>query len=252
MVSPVTLPRLSWGDPASPRHALLAHGLGSTGALMWRFGLALADAGWFAQAVDLRGHGDAPRALDYRLEAFAADLENTHPTHAGSWDLVVGHSLGGAASTLASAHHPRWTRRLVLVDPAIHLDDEQRADVNSGQSASFLAVPTADSVRSENPHWHELDVELKAEALRRCSRWAIEQVGVQNAMWDVRDAAAAITIPTHVIAADPEVYSLFHGSTAAQVLGNPAFSMSVVPGAGHSLHRDKPDQAMAQLLEALR
>ncbi|KHK98558.1 hypothetical protein LK09_06175 [Microbacterium mangrovi] len=251
MVSPVTLPRLSWGDPASSRHALLAHGLGSTGALMWRFGLTLADAGWFAQAVDLRGHGDAPRALDYRLDAFASDLEHTHPDHAGSWDLVIGHSLGGAAATLASARHPRWARRLVLVDPAIHLDDHQRAEVNAGQAASASA-PGVDAIRSVNPHWHELDVELKADALRRCSRWAIEQVGVQNETWDVRDAAAAITVPTHVIAADPEVSSLFHGRTAEEVLGNPAFSMSVVPGAGHSLHRDKPEQAMTQLLEALR
>lgn len=251
MVSPVTLPRLSWGDPASARHALLAHGLGSTGALMWRFGLALADAGWYAQAIDLRGHGDAPRALDYRVEAYAVDLEHTHPNHAGAWDLVIGHSLGGTAATLASARHPRWTRRLVLIDPAIHLDDEQRETVRSGQAASF-DDPSAESVRRANPHWHPHDVELKVDALRRTSRWAVEQTGVQNGTWDVRDAAAAVTVPAHVIAADPEVDSLFHGETARQVLANPCFSLSVVAGAGHSPHRDDPDQTMTRLLEALR
>jgi pimeloyl-ACP methyl ester carboxylesterase len=218
---------------------------------MWRFGLALADAGWHAVAVDLRGHGDAPRALDYRIEAFAVDLEHTLPASGDAWDLVLGHSLGGAAATAASARSPQWTRRLVLIDPAIHLDDDQRAIVNSGQTASFEA-PSPAVLRDENPHWHAQDVELKADALRRCSPWAIEQVGVQNPTWDVRDAAAAVSVPTRVIAADPDVFSLFHGETAAGVLANPNFTMSVVPGAGHSLHRDKPLETIDQLMEALR
>ena len=55
MPVPITLPRQSWGSPDAARHALLIHGLGSNGALMWRFGTALADAGWHATAVDLRG-----------------------------------------------------------------------------------------------------------------------------------------------------------------------------------------------------
>ena len=55
MPTPVTLPTLAWGSPHAAKHALLIHGLGSNGALMWRYGVALADAGWHATAVDLRG-----------------------------------------------------------------------------------------------------------------------------------------------------------------------------------------------------
>ena len=77
MPVPVTLPRLSWGAPHAPRHALLIHGLGSNGALMWRYGAWLADAGWHATAVDLRGHGTAPRALDYTIDAYASDVLHT-------------------------------------------------------------------------------------------------------------------------------------------------------------------------------
>ena len=36
MSDPVLLPRLSWGSSGAPRRALLVHGLGSNGALMWR------------------------------------------------------------------------------------------------------------------------------------------------------------------------------------------------------------------------
>lgn len=249
MPTPVTLPRQAWGDPGSPRRALLVHGLGSNGALMWLFGTALAEDGWYAEAVDLRGHGTAPRALDHTLAAYGADVAATRPS-AGAWQLVIGHSLGGAAAVLAAAGDPAWTERLVLVDPGIHLADADRETVRQSQEASF-ADPSVDAVRADHPDWHPVDVELKALATRQASRWAVEQTSVQNADWDVRDAAAALAVPTHVIGADPAVYSIFTGGLAAEVLRNPRITMSVVAGAGHSPHRDRPDETVAQLRAAL-
>ena len=250
MPAPVTLPRISWGDPAASQRALLVHGLGSNGPLMWRYGVALAEAGWHADAVDLRGHGTAPRALDYTLAAYGADLVATTPG-TGPWDVVVGHSLGGAAATLAAASDPAWTRRLVLVDPAIALTDRDREIVRASQEESF-ADPTAAAVRAAHPLWHEHDVELKALSAQQASQWAVRQTSAQNPQWDVRDAATALTVPTHVIASDPKVYSIFRGKPAeAVVTANPRFSMSTVAGAGHSPHRDKPEATVAQLLDAL-
>ena len=239
MPTPVTLPRLSWGDVAAPRRALLVHGLGSSGALMWRLGDALAAAGWHATAVDLRGHGDAPRTLDYSVAAYAADLAATRPPGAGAWDAVVGHSLGGAAGTVAAADDADWTRRLVLIDPAIHVV-QQDADNR------------LDAVRQEHPHWHPQDQELKVDAVRRASAWAVEQTSAQNQPWDVRAHAARLTVPTHVIGGDPAVSSIFTGVLADEVLAsNPRISLSVVAGAGHSVHRDRPEESIRQLLEAL-
>jgi pimeloyl-ACP methyl ester carboxylesterase len=251
MPSPVVLPRLSWGAPDASRRALLVHGLGSNGPLMWRYGVALADAGWRADAVDLRGHGTAPRALDYTIAAYAADLAATRPADGTAWELVVGHSLGAAASTVAVAADPAWTRRLVLIDPAIALTDRDREIVRASQEESF-ADPSPRAVREAHPHWHEHDVELKALSAQQASRWAVQQTSVQNAEWDVTDAATALAVPTHVIASDPAVYSIFRGKPAESVVeANPRITMSVVAGAGHSPHRDKPEATIAQLLEAL-
>jgi pimeloyl-ACP methyl ester carboxylesterase len=251
MPAPVTLPRLSWGAPDAERRALLVHGLGSNASLMWRYGAALADAGWRADAVDLRGHGTAPRVLDYSLAAYGADLVVTRPQGGGSWELVVGHSLGGAAATLAAASDPAWTRRLILVDPAISLTDDDRDIVRQSQEESF-ADPSVRAVRDSHPHWHDQDVELKALSAQQASRWAVEQTSAQNPEWDVTDAATALTVPTHVIASDPEVYSIFRGKPAESVVdANPRITMSVVAGAGHSPHRDKPEATIAALLEVL-
>lgn len=250
MPVPVTLPRLSWGMPRARRRALLVHGLGSNAALMWRYGVALADAGWRADAVDLRGHGTAPRALDYSIAAYAADLVHTGADDDAPWDLVVGHSLGGAAATTASADAPAWARRLILIDPAIALSGRDRDVVRNSQERSF-ADPTVAAVRAEHADWHEHDIELKALSAQQASRWAVEQTSLQNTPWDVRAAAGRLTVPTHIIASDPKVYSIFKGDLAAEVRRNPVVTLSVVTGAGHSPHRDRPDDTMRHLLDAL-
>ncbi len=217
---------------------------------MWRYGLALAEAGWYAVAVDLRGHGTAPRALDYTLEAYAADLAHTRPADQDHWELVVAHSLGGAAATLAAADHFGWTRRLILIDPAIHLNPHDRDVVRDSQERAF-ENPTVAAVRAEHPTWHEHDIELKALSAQQASRWAVEQTSAQNPAWDVRDAASHLLIPTHVIASDPKVYSIFKGELVDEVRRNARITVSVVTGAGHSPHRDLPEDTMRHLHDAL-
>ncbi len=256
MSAPVLLPRLTWGSATARRRALLVHGLGSNGALMWRYGVALADAGWRADAVDLRGHGTAPRTLDYTLAAYASDLAETRPEPITAdatvpWDLVIGHSLGGAASVLAVAGDPSWTSRLVLIDPAVALTEGDREIVRESQTRSF-DDPSQEAVRAEHPRWHEQDVELKALSAQQASRWAVEQTSVQNQVWDVSDAALRIEVPTHVIASDPAVYSIFAGKPAERVVAqNRRFTMSIVEGAGHSPHRDAPEPTISALLRTL-
>ncbi|MGK9146423.1 alpha/beta hydrolase [Plantibacter flavus] len=240
-ISPVALPRYRWGRADAPAKALVVHGLGSNGPSTWRLCAALADRGWRVDAIDLRGHGFAPRSLDYRIEAYAADLLAARPDEAASspWNLVIGHSLGGAATAVTAAADPRWTNALVLLDPAIHLDEHDAGVIRASQEAAF-AENTEHAVRAKSPDWHPVDVELKVQAVAQASRWAIEQTSAQNEPWDVRAAAAALGVPTLVVAADPHVYSLFRGSLAAEVLANPRVSMTIIQGAGHNVHRDRP------------
>ena len=111
--------------------------------------------------------------------------------------------------------------------------------------------PTEAAVRAEHPTWHPNDIELKALSAQQASRWAVEQTSSQNTPWDVRADAARLTVPTHIIASDPAVYSIFTGRLADEVRQNPVVSMSVVTGAGHSPHRDLPDDTMRHLAAAL-
>jgi len=244
----LTLPRLHWGNPDSAKKALLVHGLGSSAQTTWRLGEALAEAGWSATAIDLRGHGYAPRGSTYRFEDFAGDIEHTTPVGTGSWDVVIGHSIGAAAALLASVSSPQWAKKLVLLDPALLLSDERAEMVRSGQMHGHDHL-TEDEVRRDFPHWHPLDVELRVWSHRTASRFALEHAVLDNPGWNVVDHAKAVTAPTLIIASDPAVDSMFTGDHADDILAsNPAITMTVIHGAGHSVHRDKPEETISALL----
>jgi pimeloyl-ACP methyl ester carboxylesterase len=82
--------------PAAPgRHpvALLAHGYASSKEALFRYGEALAAAGFICYSVDQPGHGASPRTLTYMeavhtLEAVAREV--------GPVDVFVGWSMGGS------------------------------------------------------------------------------------------------------------------------------------------------------------
>lgn len=251
-MSTVTLPRWHWGDADAPRRALLVHGLGSSAQTTWRLSEGLADAGWSATAVDLRGHGDAPRASRYRIDDIAGDLLATRREHDGPWDLVVGHSIGAAAALQAAGTDSAWTRQLVLLDPAIVLDEPARQAVLAGQLANHDGATVA-SIAEQFPHWHPLDVEFRVRAVKAASRFALERMVLDNDDWDVTAFVPHIAAPTLIIAADPEHGAMFEGEHAETVLDmNPLLEQVVIAGAGHSVHRDAPDATLRHLLGWLR
>jgi len=243
----LTLPRVIWGTPSAPKHVLLVHGLGSNALTMWRLGEAFAQNGWCATAIDLRGHGGAPRASTYRISDFADDLLLTNPTHQGNWDVVIGHSIGAASSVVAAATDKNWTKKLVLLDPALTLGPERQQMVIDGQRYSHDHL-TEEEVRAENPHWHSLDIEQRVTAAKQASRFALEQAVLDNAHWNTEQEAAALTVPTLVVGGDPSVDSMFTGEHAEQVLSsNPLITHTVIFGTGHSPHRDKPEDTIQAL-----
>jgi peroxiredoxin len=97
---------------------VLLHGGGQTRHSWGGTAEALADAGWQALTVDLRGHGDSgwSPSADYRLGAFAADLRAIID-QLGVVPVIVGASLGGLTSIMLEGEvAPGSSRAIVLVD----------------------------------------------------------------------------------------------------------------------------------------
>lgn len=143
-----------YGPPQAPP-VLLQHGGGQTRHAWGGTARALAERGFQALALDLRGHGESDwdPAGDYRFERFARDtlvvaraLERA--------PAVVGASLGGLAALLASAagEGPDLAA-LVLVDIAPRMDE-----------AGALAVLSFMRERAEEGF---ADLEEAADAIAR-------------------------------------------------------------------------------------
>ena len=90
-----------WGDPdAYP--VLLMHGGGQTRHAWGGTARTLAENGWRAVSIDLRGHGDSEWSLkgDYSFTAYSADCLAVSDA-LGRPPVLVGASLGGVAAMIA-------------------------------------------------------------------------------------------------------------------------------------------------------
>lgn len=230
MTSPVALATSVWGDGS--RRALLLHGLTSAGSTWWRVAESLAASGFTVVAPDLRAHGRSPAGDSVAIAAHRNDVLLL----GGGWDLLVGHSLGGAIAASVVAADAGFASRVVLEDPAI--DSAVTADFIA-DSPPLPAHPTTASVAAEYPDWDAKDVELKVEALLACGPHIIARTMSDASPWDVWPAILGLTTPTMIVAADIELGSLVSEEKERELrarAGHHYFER--VAGAGHSVHRD--------------
>lgn len=107
------------GDEAAPP-VLLLHGWGCS-AFAWRYlAQPLADAGWRALAIDLRGHGLSDRPTDpakYHRDSMVAHLSDTMDALGITTAPVIAHSMGGAVSMAMALQQPERISRLALFGP---------------------------------------------------------------------------------------------------------------------------------------
>jgi pimeloyl-ACP methyl ester carboxylesterase len=206
-----------WG--AGDRVAVLVHGITSDASSWRRLGPELAARGYRVLAPDLRGHGLSPRGT-YGIEAWAADVMESVPARP---ELALGHSLGGAV--LAAAVDRLRPARAVYEDPAWYVPRDEPV-------RGFVAQKgmDRDQVAAANPRWSAEDVDAKLVAL---GRWDPETALRGGVPWDHRPAAPVV--PSLVLLADP---SELVPPSDARKFGEAGFEVRVIPGAGHSIHRD--------------
>lgn len=128
------------GGPASGPVVVFLHGTGSWGE-MWRDTLdAAGAAGFRTVAVDLPpfGYSERPGQPAYRTEDQARRILGVLDAVGAPRATLVGHSFGGRATLLAALSAQDRVRALVLVDPALGLDQPEQAP--SGLVPALLSV----------------------------------------------------------------------------------------------------------------
>jgi pimeloyl-ACP methyl ester carboxylesterase len=192
---------------------VFTHG-GSDSADTWSKQLDhFAGRGWSTIGWDLRGHGRSPAPHDagfYRRDLAVADLE---ALIGGEPSVLVGHSLGGYLSLCVTLRRPELVRALVLVATGPGFRDEASMETwNRNVRRSFAEGPLPDEA---------------AGLLIHTDSWVIDHLG---------DIAA----PTLQIVGEDDAMFLRSTTYMATKLGGPVTTI-VVPGAGHHVHRHRPD-----------
>jgi pimeloyl-ACP methyl ester carboxylesterase len=253
------------GDPSDPP-VILLHGGGQT-RHSWGTTLgALADKGWRAYAVDLRGHGDSEWAADgdYTLDAFAGDVLAV-VRELGSPPALVGASLGGVASLAAIGEHvdDHVARALVLVDVAPRMEEQGRMRIGAFMAEhmndGFGSLDeVADAIQGYNPHRpRPTDLAGLEKNLRRHDdgrwywHWDPAFIGgrmggtdeTRSSLIDparLRQAASALNVPTLLVRG--RVSDLLSEEGARELLELvPHAQMVDVAGAGHMVAGDRND-----------
>lgn len=146
------------GDLAAPAVVFL-HGGGQTRRSWSRAAAAVAERGWQAVTIDLRGHGESDWSDDgdYSLASLATDvrevLRDLPPK-----PVLVGASLGGFTSMLlAGEMSPGIARAVVLVDIVPEMEQSGAERIVSfmadGMESGFASLEeVADAIAKYNPH----------------------------------------------------------------------------------------------------
>jgi pimeloyl-ACP methyl ester carboxylesterase len=115
----------SWGDTKGPLVVLL-HGGGQTRHAWKGAGETLGEAGYYAVALDARGHGDSDWAPDgvYGQDVMVEDLLAVLEQLDGKRPVLVGASMGGGTSLVAVGEDRVDATALVMVDIAPKIERE--------------------------------------------------------------------------------------------------------------------------------
>ncbi len=262
-----------YGDPTGPAVVFL-HGGGQTRRSWGRAAAAVAERGWQAVTVDLRGHGESDWSEDgdYRVTTFAADvlevLRQLPPR-----PVLVGASLGGfTAMLLAGELSPATARAVVLVDIVPDMNPSGALRIHSfmydRMESGFESLDeVADMIQEYNPHRpRPADLDgLRTNLRHRDGRWywhwdpkfidgtsALPPIEVTeiDRMYAAVEAILATGVPMLLVRG--QMSDLVTQERADEFIARfPGIDFVDVGGAGHMVAGDRNDLFAGAVVEFL-
>lgn len=242
---------------------VFVHGLGAS-IYSWRAILQpVVDAGHRVVAFDNRGFGFSERPdSGYSNAAYTRLLVALLDSLGIADAVLVGHSMGGAIAGQVAIDHPERVRGLVLIGPAGY-------GVSEPWSLRVARLPLAGPLLSSlRGRWtvaqllrstyhdpsrvtaDDVDQYYATAAVPR-STVALRGVFREFRFDDLRGRLGRIQAPTLLIwGAQDRWIPLSLGERMALELANGA--LVAIPGAGHNVQEERPDQLVTTLLAFLR
>jgi len=237
------------------RVLVLLHGFSQTGASWDPVRAALRAAPDPVLAPDLRGHGAASAVRPVSLSAVLADLDALLAAGAA----LAGYSMGGRIALHSALAHPGRLARLVLIGASPGLADPAERAARRAADEALAARVEAGSIEAFADAWGALGLWAgqppAVAAAARADRLANDPAGLAAALRGVGTGAmeplwgrlGELTMPAAVLAGerDPKFAALARRLAA----GLPRATLRIVPGAGHALPLEAPDEVAAAIAE---
>ncbi|KAG1850499.1 Alpha/Beta hydrolase protein [Suillus tomentosus] len=240
----MTISATQWGSPTATRRALLIHGITMTSNSWEGLAQLLVAEGFFIVAPNLLAHAGRQGNNDYRISAFAEDLRPYFVTDM-SYDVIIGHSFGGAVAVSLLPFLPKMKETtVILLDPGLEFTEEQnKMNLNLFLKETANIKPV-DVHMAKNPAWSRRDCVLRTLGFSMCDRTAVE-IFRQNSPWSFKSLLK--NIPPHVkitvLVSDPKfgvgICDLEHIPRDVERLNARALT-----GIGHWIQYECPDAIM--------
>ncbi|KAG1840884.1 Alpha/Beta hydrolase protein [Suillus tomentosus] len=227
-----------WGSPTAPKKALLIHGLTEWSGAWEGLAQLLVAEGFFVVAPNLLGHAWR-RGTDYRVSTLAEDLR-PYFIQDTSYDVIVGHSLGGPVTLSLLQFLPKTKQTaVILLDPPLEIEGER--EMHKGWFLNEVTNIRSTEEIDDDRGWSRRDCVLRVSGISMCDRTTVEGIFSHNSPWSF--SGLLRNIPPHVkitvLASDPKagaVCDTEHIPSDVERL-----NVRVLPGIGHCIHYENPD-----------
>src|SRR5215210_1262649 len=249
------------GDPQGT--LLCVHGWPET-SYMWRHVLdAAAEAGWRAVAPDLLGFGDSPTDPPHTWERQVEALWELHgELRLGPVVLAV-HDWGGLVGLRWACDHPEVVRAMVISDTGFFADgkwhglaetlrtERQGEQLVAGLTPDgFAGLMTQASSGIDDAAAAEYFKTFAGDEARRHATLELYRSGDFEKLEPYAGRLEGIDVPTLLLWGDDDPFAPLAGAQRlAQRL--PQARLEVVPGTGHFVYDDAPEEAAAAIVRFL-
>jgi 2-succinyl-6-hydroxy-2,4-cyclohexadiene-1-carboxylate synthase len=225
---------------------VLLHGFTNSGA-SWQPVISGLSQRYRALAPDIRGHGSASETHPVTLEAVLGDIG---ALTAGDFTLV-GYSQGGRIALHAALAMPQRVQRLVLIGASPGLADEAERNARRLADERLAARIESMTIEAFAQEWEKTPILAGIApdigAISRADRLKSNTTGLAAALRGLGTGAlpsvwnrlGELRMPVDLIAGERD--TKFTG-VAHQMAGLiPSAVVTIVPGAGHAVHLERPD-----------
>ena len=272
-VNRTTLRLWCWGDPTAPP-VLLLHGGYDHGRMFDDLAPRVAELGYHAIALDIRGHGDSgPVDTGFAWSLIQVDLALLVRDVIGAPVGIIAHSFGGAQAIGLAGAFPELVRWLVVIDglgpppEAFVLPDDVRTAIQANASRTDRIL--FDVHRREWPSVEKMAEYRDGQNLRLPPQWALHlaQHGSRRGpdggwVWK-SDPMFGLGVPSEfsveLLAAEQQrvrcrvlvitgnEHDTWRDLTPEQEAERVGWLRArhvIVPGTGHYVHLEDPDATM--------